>query len=221
MINPNYQQVVNFSLYATGIAAATLLTRCESIKIIGTTVLTAVSYGILNDMIACRDCIEYFTIGHRYDGRNLRYRPLNTLNPNLNALVWGAIATWHVSAIAGAVFAIFARMPFPKLSVKITAAQLAPCLAIGAFSTLIIAHVASRRAEQKMRSNPFMKYNAVPLAFQSGWEACNTRNSVGYLSLLRGGIALSVLIIAARAGIIKWSQNKILKLLPKKSGSVA
>jgi hypothetical protein len=87
---------------ATGLAIGAVLAPWEAVRIIGLTVLTGVGYGIANDMVACRDCIEYFTVGHIYDGTAFRNRALKTLDPNLNAIAWGAIATWHVCAIGGA-----------------------------------------------------------------------------------------------------------------------
>lgn len=117
LINPKYASQIYTALAATGTAAIGLcIGRPESVKIAALTVLTGVSYGITNDMIACRDCIEYFTVGHVYDGLHLRRRPLLTLNPTLNALVWGMLATWHVSTIAGCALATVARVPVPKLS---------------------------------------------------------------------------------------------------------
>jgi hypothetical protein len=193
--------MVDLAATATGLAVAALLTPWEAVRIIGTTVLTGVSYGIANDMIACRDCIEYFTVGHLYDGQNLRFRPLNTLDPNLNAIAWGAIATWHVCAIAGAFFALIARVPFLGLPLKITAAQLAPYLAIGAALALLVSHVMARVAQVEMAANPYYKYEGVPLGLQAGWEACNTRNAIGYSSIGIGGTILSVAMIAARAGL--------------------
>lgn len=203
LINPRYAGIAYTAMAATGAAAAAVFTPFESIKIIGLTVLTGVSYGIANDMIACRDCIEYFTIEHRYFGQDLAYRPLLTLNPNLNALAWGMIATWHVCAIAGVILAGIARVPFPILASKITARQLAPCMAIGAALIMLVAHVKSRSAQAAMIKNPTHKYFNVPIEFQAGWEACNIRNSIGYAGIAVGGAALIVAMIASRAGLIK------------------
>ena len=202
LVNPRYQALVNFAVGATGTAIAAVLAPWEAVRIIGMTVLTGVSYGIANDMVACRDCIEYFTVGHFYDGKKLQNRPLNTLNPNLNALAWGMIATFHVCAIAGAFFALLARAPLPGLDIKITSAQLAPCLAIGAATALLVSHIGSRIAQKKMDANPHEKYLGVPLNLQSGWEACNIRNSMGYTFIAVGGTTLSVAMIAARAGLL-------------------
>jgi hypothetical protein len=201
LINEEFAPLVYTAAAATGIAALSLLGPCEAVRIIGMTVLTGVGYGIANDMFACRDCIEYFTVGHIYDGRNLENRPLNTLDPNLNALAWGAIATWHVCALAGVLFATIAQAPIPGLALKISAIQLAPIFAIGAAITLLVSHVRSRMAQQAMESNPHHEYWFVPLEFQAGWEACNVRNLTAYLSLGIGAIALSVATVVARTGI--------------------
>lgn len=202
IINPRYKPLVNTALVATGLALGAVFAPWEAVKIVGLTVLTGVSYGIANDMVACRDCIEYFTVGHRYDGKELRNRPLKTLNPNLNAIAWGMIATWHVCAIAGSVLALIARAPIPGLVLKVSAVQLAPYLAIGAALTIILAHVNSRLAQKEMTKNPHSKYWDVPLDLQAGWEACNTRNTTGYAAISLGGIALSIAIIATRIGLI-------------------
>ncbi|NGX35810.1 MAG: hypothetical protein K1000chlam1_00643 [Candidatus Anoxychlamydiales bacterium] len=230
LINQRYKPLVVMSATAIGLAIAAVA-PWEAIKIIGITVLTGFGYGVANDMIACRDCIEYFTVGHFYDGRNLKNRPLNTLNPTLNALAWGAIATWHVCAIAGTFFSLLARIPFFGLSIKITAIQLAPYLAIGAAIALLVSHVRSRLAQKEMvnkirtiksnssmmgtalaRLSPYIRYQKplakyfhlkyeVPLELQAGWEACNVRNMTGYASIGIGGALLSIAMIAARAGL--------------------
>lgn len=202
IINPQYKPLVYTAATATGLAIGAVLAPWEAVRIIGLTVLIGVGYGIANDMVACRDCIEYFTVGHRYDGTELRNRPLKTLNPTLNAIAWGAIATWHVCAIAGSILAFIARAPIPGLVVKITAAQLAPYLAIGAAVTILVAHILSRSAQKEMAANPDNKYWGVPLNLQAGWEACNIRNSAGYSAIGLGGLALSVAMVAARIGFI-------------------
>ncbi len=201
LINEDQAGFVYTAAAATGIALGAVLAPWEAARIIGMTVLTGVGYGIANDLVACHDCIEYFTLGHFYDGQRLENRPLNTLDPILNAIVWGAMATWHVCAIAGAFFAILARTPFPGLVLKITAVQLAPYLAIGAALTLLVSHVISRSAQQEMEEQPWPKYDGVPMRFQSGWEACNVRNSTGYAALGLGGLVLTVAMIAVRAGL--------------------
>ena len=201
IVNPKYKLPVYTAAAATGLAIGAVLAPWESIRIIGLTILTGVSYKIANDMIAYRDCIEYFTVGHKYDGTELRKRPLKTLNPSLNAIAWG-IATWPAWGIAGSFWALISRMPFPGLSVKITTSQLTPYLLSGAAITVVAAHILSRSAQKKMAEKPQLKYPEVPLDFQARWEACNVRNLTGSNVIKIGGIALSVTILVARIGLI-------------------
>lgn len=198
LINPRYAGYVYTAMAATGAAVAAVFSRFEAVKIIGLTVLTGVSYGIANDMIACRDCIEYFTVGHEYWDPRLLF----TKDPNLNALAWGMAATWDVCAIAGVILAGVARVPFSNFSSTITARQLAPYMAIGAALIMLVAHVLSRDAQAEMIKNPKSKYR-VPDKMQAGWEACKIRNSIGYIGLALGGPVLVVAMIAGRAGLIK------------------
>lgn len=198
IVTPEYKPLVYTAIGATALATGAVNTSWESIRIIGLTVLTGAAYGIANDLIACRDCIEYFTVGHFYDGQSLKNRPIQSLNPNLNAVVWGMIATWHVCVIAGTFLSVIARLPLPGLRSKIQATQIAPYLIIGAIATIVLAHIDSRAMRKKMKDNPHEKYSDVPLHLQAGWEACNTRNSTGYDALVLGSIVLSVGILAIR-----------------------
>ena len=113
------------------------------------------------------------------------------------------IATWHVCVFAGALFALLARTPFPGLAIKITSAQLAPYLAIGAAIALLTSHRASRIAQKNIEEKLRIKYLDVPEHFQAGWEACNIRNSSGYKSIGTCVQILSVMILAARAGLFR------------------
>lgn len=63
---------------------------------------TAVVYGLLQDQVTARVCVEYFTIGH-YDYWNLQ-------DPTLLALEWGVVATWWVGLFLGIALTISARI---------------------------------------------------------------------------------------------------------------
>jgi hypothetical protein len=75
----------------------------ESLKIIFLCVIAAIIYGICQDMVTTRVCLEYFTIGHP---------PIfgGTQNPTLLALGWGVFATWWVGLGLGIPTAFFARI---------------------------------------------------------------------------------------------------------------
>ncbi len=81
----------------------------EYLKIVALAIVAAVLYGVLQDQVTVRICVEYFTIGHP--------PVFATDNPTLLALGWGVIATWWVGLILGIPLALCARLgPRPKLT---------------------------------------------------------------------------------------------------------
>jgi hypothetical protein len=82
----------------------------ESLKIILLCILAAVTYGILQDLITTRVCVEYFTIGHL---------PIGTEDPTLLAIGWGILATWWVGLGLGLLLAFAARVGSrPRLAMR-------------------------------------------------------------------------------------------------------
>ena len=73
----------------------------------------AIAFGVLHDLITANLCVEYFTIAHP--------KVIESQNPFLLALVWGALATWWVGLILGVLIVCFnsigkpARVVFPKI----------------------------------------------------------------------------------------------------------
>lgn len=199
-VNPKYTPVVYTACAATALAGAAVCFPWEVSRIVGATTLTGIFYATINDMFACRECIEYFTIGHVWDGQELGRRPIMTLNPNLNAIAWGMIASWHVSAIAGLLFAAVARAPYAAL--KLTTRQIVPILAASASILFVIAHVVSKiqkfALEKAMEDDLTLLPYRVPREYQVGWHANNMRNSVGYLGLAALGILFMIYMLLAR-----------------------
>jgi H+/Cl- antiporter ClcA len=83
----------------------------ESLKIILLCILAAVVFGILQDQVTARVCVEYFTIGHP---------PIfDTDSPTTLAFVWGIVATWWVGLILGIPGALVSRVgPWPKFTAR-------------------------------------------------------------------------------------------------------
>lgn len=72
-----------------------------SIRIVLLCVAAAVLYGITQDQVTARVCVEYFTVGHP---------PLfDTDSPTLLAFGWGTVATWWVGLPLGLGLAVAAR----------------------------------------------------------------------------------------------------------------
>jgi len=83
----------------------------EFIKIVILGVLAACVYGILQDQVTARVCVEYFTVGHP---------PIfHTQSPTLLAFGWGIVATWWVGLPLGILVGIAARVGgWPRLTWK-------------------------------------------------------------------------------------------------------
>jgi len=81
----------------------------QFVRIIITSVLAAILYGIIHDQITARICVEYFTVGHP--------RWIDSDSPTVLGLFWGVVATWWVGLPMGIGLAIAARAGSrPKLT---------------------------------------------------------------------------------------------------------
>ena len=102
----------------------------ESARIVALAVIAAVTYGILQDLVTTRVCIEYFTIGHP--------RIIASESPLALAFLWGTIATWWVGLPLGGVLALSSRIGArPKLSWRHLLRPLATTMAVvGILATL-------------------------------------------------------------------------------------
>lgn len=65
-------------------------------------IFACIAYGIIQDQITARICIEYFTIGHP--------KIILSNDPTVLGLVWGIAATWWVGLILGVPLATIARI---------------------------------------------------------------------------------------------------------------
>ncbi len=205
LINPRYRTVIRIAVAGVAIAAGMACLPFQWARIIGMTTLVGVLYGILNDCIACRVCIEYFTIGHVWDGKNLERRALLTLNPWLTALACGTYGSWHVSALGGIVLSVACCVPLPGASRSVDTGRVLMLLAAGAAAGLVAGEGASRYAQIVTKMSPpapGVIFGTVPPEMLGKWRACSARNSVGYIVALVGLPLLSLTILAIRKQLI-------------------
>lgn len=165
---------------------------------IGATVqLIGVNYGIFNDMLACRTCIEYFTDGHTAMHRKL----VPTNDPNINAFAWGVHATWGLSTLAGVLFGVATLVC--NLKGLPTIPSLPLLLAVPAMATVFIADKIAHKSidslsQQEKQSkiewfdNHYLKalpgcdnvyLSNVPKEKRLDWLVNGQRNAIGYIAL--------------------------------------
>ncbi|MCE5267424.1 MAG: hypothetical protein LLG00_06020 [Planctomycetaceae bacterium] len=98
----------------------------EFLKILCLAILSAVVYGIIQDQVTARICVEYFTVAHP--------PVFPTTSPTLLAFGWGIIATWWVGFILGIPAAALARWgKSPTLAAKELIRPIAVLLGVMAF----------------------------------------------------------------------------------------
>jgi hypothetical protein len=204
---------VTVTVISAGLLAAACVTTFPlsgPISLFALGVLTATSYGIVNDLFACKKCIHYFTNGHT----SIHKRLLKTDNPVANAVVWGIHATWILGAIAGTLFAISA------LATGLVVAPILPYLVtakiVGSVLAIAYAHYRSVQ-EEKLWDSPEMKANKdylfnfgfikpsnknfhivdlskVPEDKRSAWMGVGARNGAGYTVMPALGVIMLIAI---------------------------
>lgn len=173
---------------ATALAAGSLCTPWESVRIIGSTVLTGVSYGIANEKISSWGCSQHFFKDHISDSANLRNRPIQGLNSNLNAIISGMLDYWSIASIFGMVLAVVARAPL-RIGLKIKATQITPYLAIGSALVTLVIQVVTRIIQTHCNANK-----------QTKQIICSTQHATSYGFFITGHILLAVAVLIARIG---------------------
>jgi hypothetical protein len=116
-----------------------------------------VAYGICQDQVTARVCVEYFTVGHPPIFGGIE-------DPTLLAFSWGVIATWWVGVLLGLPAAFLARIGSrPKLAWRdfgVPIALLIFVVAISALAAGLVGHTAasfdryyfpSQRIEDQLR----------------------------------------------------------------------
>ena len=83
----------------------------HALAIILVSILAAIIYGIIQDNITARICVEYFSVFHPH--------VIDSTSPTALAFAWGVLATWWVGLGLGIPLAIAARAGrWPKLTAR-------------------------------------------------------------------------------------------------------
>jgi hypothetical protein len=157
--------------------------------------LSAISYGIINDIIGCHKNLPYFMLGHQPGQRGV----IKSNNPNTVGIAWGILATTGLAIIAALTFTVatlitgFIGLPFLGFLVP----------AIAAFVPLVnlAAHWIANRFEKKVNMSPEKFHRNIGSSgldsYQNdklkvwlrdekdtaAWLGNSVRNVVGYVAL--------------------------------------
>lgn len=165
------------------------------LAVLGLSVLSAVTYGILHDLVTAHLCLEYFTVAHP--------PILQTDDPVLLALVWGTIATWWMGFLLGiplASIATFGQRPpltFSRVAVRIgwlLLVMAAGALMMGALGYLLASnHI--------IHLSPTLS-DRIPPEQHARFLAAALAHTTSYGMAVLGGIATCVLVWRARGTML-------------------
>lgn len=161
------------------------------VKIILASVLLAIMYGIIHDMITAHLCLEYFTIGHP--------KIIESTSPVLLALTWGVIATWWVGLPLGVLLAIVSqagkRPVIPVSTVLKYALYLLLSMFLVAFIFGTIAGIAALKGNLVLFGT---MAELIPKEQHARFLAAGWAHGASYLSGVIGIIVISRIIIKLR-----------------------
>lgn len=156
----------------------------QALRIVLVSIVAAIAYGILHDLVTAHVCVEYFTVAHP---------PLfSTDDPVLLALGWGVVATWWVGLLLGLLLAHAAlRGPGPAR----TAGSLVRPIARLLLGMAVCAAVAGVVAWLGMRAGWFVMVGPlatrIPAAQHAGFVADSAAHLTSYVVGAIGGIVLA------------------------------
>jgi hypothetical protein len=196
-IHPEYRFVTYPSIAVTTLAAGSLFSSWEAIRIIALTILGGIGFSIANNWIAGKTCTHYYTIDNCYHSDSLDHRLIRSLDPKLNAVAWG-INCWVFGLAAGSLFALLARMPVSSNVLPMTFKQLAPHMGMGAIITFVVNSLFIQLILAMTKNPPQYTNKGVPEEFQTKWYACRVRHFVSYFTASGACISLALHLILKR-----------------------
>jgi hypothetical protein len=131
-------------------SGAALLIPVTAIQLFALPILLGSIYGTLNNQFTVRECPEYYTMGHYYDGKSLDGHAIQTNNLLIKPIVTGCYATTMVTKYAGMILSTIGTLPYAarSLAVPIAAAMIGTSCVVALVAAHVIATL-KKRAVQK------------------------------------------------------------------------
>lgn len=145
------RNIVYHSIGLTLLAAAMVFVPVAPIQMIALPIILGSIYGTINNQFSVRECPEYYTMGHYYDGTDLKGHAIKTNNVLIKPIVTGCYATTMVTKIAGVALAAVGTIPYTAavLPVSYAVAMIAGVCLI----SLVAAHMFSNMQKKTVLKN--------------------------------------------------------------------
>lgn len=174
----------------------------EPLRIVGTTTIAAVLYGVVHDQITARICLEYFTVTHP---GLITFaeppEPPEPPGPMVIGLMWGVVATWWVGLIAGTLLVVACRVGrWPRLSNRWVLPRLGLVLLVTGGLAGLAGAVMAMNPDANILEGVYTPDTVarIPEENRDGWDICLAVQTVSYLVGSVGGVALVVLAVFDR-----------------------
>ncbi|MBA3816495.1 MAG: hypothetical protein H0X29_08260 [Parachlamydiaceae bacterium] len=144
------RDIVYRSIGITILAAAAVFIPVPPIQMIALPIILGSIYGILNNQFTVRECPEYYTMGHYYDGTDLKGHAIKTNNVIIKPIVTGCYASTTVAKLAGVIVAAAGRLPYTAAALPVPYAA----MMIGGISlvSLVAAHICSKLKKKSIQT---------------------------------------------------------------------
>lgn len=149
--NSQIRDIVYHSLGLTLLAAGAVFIPVAPIQMVALPIIIGSIYGTLNNQFTVRECPEYYTMGHYYDGTDLKGHAIKSNNLLIKPIVTGCYATTMVTKLAGVVLSAVGTIPYTAavLSVPLAGAMIAGTCVVA----LVAAHIFSTIKKNSIQKN--------------------------------------------------------------------
>ncbi|MCE5294717.1 MAG: hypothetical protein LLF94_08920 [Chlamydiales bacterium] len=150
--NSNYRQIVYESKGITLLALGASFVRYPPVALFALPIILGSLYGTINNQFTVRNCPEYYTMGHYYDGEKLDGHAIKTNNLIIKPITTGCYATTMVTKFAGTLLSAAGTLRYTRgapLPVSWAAAM------IGGVSlvSLVAGHILATRKTASIEAN--------------------------------------------------------------------
>lgn len=138
---PHIRKIVYHAIGLTLLAGAALFIPIAPVQMVALPIILGSIYGTLNNQFTVRECPEYYTMGHYYDGTDLRGHAIKSNNLLIKPIVTGCYATTIVTKFAGIILAAVGTIPYTRATLSV---HLAGKMVAGVCDlAFIVAHIFS------------------------------------------------------------------------------
>ncbi len=146
------REIVYDSLGLTLLAAGAAFIPVPAIQMIALPIIMGSIYGTLNNQFTVRECPEYYTMGHLYDGTRLVRHAIKTNNLLIKPIVTGCYATTSVTKFAGVLLSVAARAPYTAavLPVSLAGAMIGGTCVLALVAAHIFSNIKKNSFQQSL-----------------------------------------------------------------------